>query len=59
MPTKISEKYKLVKEIESNSNIKTYLAKMELIVKEIIPKDKDDYYKISEKLKKFNIDSKE
>ena len=61
MPSKIWEKYKFIKEFESNSNsnIKTYLAKTELIVKEILPKNEDDYYKISEKLKKLKIDSKE
>ena len=61
MPSKIWEKYTFIKEFESNSNsnIKTYLAKTELIVKEILPKNEDDYYKISEKLKKLKIDSKE
>ena len=34
----------MIKEIGTNSNIKTYLTRIELIVKEIIPKNKDDYY---------------
>ena len=50
MPSKIWNKYKIIQEINSNSNIKTYLARLEPIVKEIIPKDKDDYHKISERL---------
>ena len=54
MPLKIWEKYKVIKEIESNiSNIKTYLTSTEPIVKEIIPKDKDDYYIISERLEEL------
>jgi len=48
MPSKIWNKYKIIKEIEFNSNIKTYLTKIEPIVKEIIPKNKEDYYKIKE-----------
>ena len=50
MPSKIWNKYKMIKEIEINSNIKTYLAKIEPIVKEIIPKNKEDYYIIMERL---------
>ena len=50
MPSKIWNKYKMIKEIESNSNIKTYLTRIEPIIKEIIPKNKDDYYKIYERL---------
>jgi len=59
MPSKIWSKYKKIKEIKSNSNIKTYLTRIEPIVKEIIPKNKDDYYAISERLnelkEEFNI----
>ena len=32
-------KYQKIKEINSKLNIKTYSAKLELIIKEIIPKD--------------------
>ena len=56
MPSKIWNKYKLVKEIGSNSNIKTYLAKIEPIVKEIIPKNKEDYYIIRERLEKLKLE---
>jgi len=38
MPSKIWNKYEVIKEIEDNSNIKTYLTKIEPIAKEIIPK---------------------
>ena len=54
MPSKIWVKYKMIKEIESkNSNIKTYLARIEPIIKEIIPKNKDDYYIIIEKIEEL------
>ena len=52
MPSKIWTKYKIIKEIKSDSNIKTYLTRIDAIIKEIIPKNKDNYYIISEKLKK-------
>ena len=59
MPSKIWTKYKIIKEIKSDSNIKTYLTRIEPIIKEIIPKNKDNYCVISEKLAKlkeeFNI----
>ena len=55
----IWNKYKKIKEIDSKSNIKTYLARIEPIIKEIIPKDKDDSFIIIESLEKlkekFNI----
>ena len=53
MPSKIWNKYKIIKEIGSISNIKTYLTKIEPIVKEIIPKNKEDYYIIRERLEKL------
>ena len=49
----IWNKYKIIKEIDSKSNIKTYLTRIEPIIKEIIPKDKDDYYIIIERLDKL------
>ena len=58
MPSKIWNKYKMIKEFKSNSNIKTYLTRIELIIKEIIPKDKDDYYIINEKLRKLKEELK-
>jgi len=48
----------MIKEIESNSNIKTYLTRIEPIVKEIIPKNEDDYYIIKERLEKIKIELK-
>ena len=44
MPSKIWNKYKIIKEIKNNSNIKTYLTKIEPIIKEIIPKNKEEYF---------------
>ena len=43
----------MIKEIKSNSNIKTYLASIEPIIKEIIPKNEDDYFTIFERLEKI------
>ena len=49
----------MIKEIKSNSNIKTYLTRIEPIIKEIIPKNIDYYYIIIERLEslkeEFNI----
>ena len=54
MPSKIWDKYKKIKKIESNnSNIKTYIVNIQPIVKEIIPKDKEDYNIIIERLEKI------
>ena len=53
MPSTIWNKYKLIKEISSNASIKTYSARLEPIIKVIIPKDKDDYYGISERLEQL------
>ena len=58
MASKIWSKYKKIKEIGTNSNIKTYLTRIELIVKEIIPKNKDDYYIIIEILVKLKKNQK-
>ena len=49
----------MIKEIGTNSNIKTYLTRIELIVKEIIPKNKDDYYIIIERLVKLKEELEE
>ena len=57
MPLKIWDKYKLIKEINVNSNIKTYLTRLEPVIKEITPKDKDDYYTILERLYKLKESS--
>ena len=50
MPTSIWDKYQKIEEIKSESKIKTYKAKIEPIIKEIIPEDKKDYYRIKERL---------
>ena len=39
----IWNKYKMIEEINSKGNIKTYKAKIEPIIKEIIPKNKNEY----------------
>jgi len=55
MPSKIWSKYKIIKEIEDNSNIKIYLTKIEPIVKEIIPKNKEEYIIIKERLERLKL----
>ena len=42
MPS-IWNKYTKIKEINSNSKVKTYLGRIEPLIKEITPKDKDEY----------------
>ena len=49
MPS-IWEKYQKIEEMNSNSKIKTYKAKIEPIIIEIIPEDKNDYYRIKGRL---------
>ena len=56
MPSTIWKKYKFIKEIESKSNIKTYLSRLDPIIKEIIPKDKNNYYIFSQKLEKLKCE---
>ena len=51
MPETIWKKYEKLKEIgDKNQNIRTYLARIEPIVKEIKPKDKDEYFLITQRL---------
>jgi len=50
MPS-IWDKYQKIEELDSNSRIKTYKAKIEPIIKEIIPEDEKHYFKIKERLK--------
>ena len=50
MISKIFSKYTKVEEINSNSNVKTYSARIEPIIKEITPKDINEHYLIKEKL---------
>ena len=47
-------KYQKIKEIDRKSKIKTYKASIERIIKEIIPDDKKDYYKIKRSLEIIN-----
>ena len=49
MPS-IWNKYTKIKEINSNQNIKKYLTRIEPLIKEITPKDKDDFYAIYDSL---------
>ena len=49
----IWNKYPKIKEINTKQNIKTYLTRIEPLVKEITPENKDDFYEIYESL--FNL----
>ena len=53
MKSIIWNKYQKIKEKNSNSNIKTYLARIELIIKEIIPNNIDEYLLIKDKLEQI------
>ena len=59
MPSKIWSKYKMVKKIESNSNIKTYLTRLEPIIIEVKSKNKYDFYIINERLEKLKLELKD
>ena len=50
MTLTIWNKYKIIKEIDKNSNIKTYLARIEHIIKEISYKNKNEYLVIRERI---------
>ena len=59
MPEKVWEKYVKIKEIgNENSNIKTYLARIEPIIKEIKPKNKNDYILIIQKIEEIRQEIK-
>ena len=59
MPESIWNKYEKIKEIENkNSNIKTYLVKIEPLIKEIKPKDKNDYLSIYQRIEKLKNEIK-
>jgi len=51
MTITIWNKYTLIKEVDKKSNIKTYLARIEPIIKEISYNNKNEYLAIREKLK--------
>ena len=53
MPSTIWNKYQILKEINLNSNIKTYLARIEPIIKEIIIKNEEEYFVIKEKIERI------
>ena len=50
MTLTIWNKYKIIKEIDKNSNSKTYLARIENIIKEISYKNKNEYLVIRERI---------
>ena len=58
MPTNIWNKFEKIKEINSNSKIKSYSVRIEYILKEIIPKDIYDYYLIKEKINILKYENK-
>ena len=49
----IWNKYKMIKELYSNENIKTYKAKIEPIIKEITPRNMDEYNNILNNLQNY------
>ena len=53
MPSTIWNKYQILKEINLNSNIKTYLARIEPIIKEIIIKNEEEYFVIKERIERL------
>ena len=54
MPEKVWEKYAKLKEIgNNNSKVKAYLARIEPIIKEIKPKNKNDYILIIKKIEEI------
>ena len=53
MPSTVWNKYEKINQIYENSNIKTYLSRIELNIKEIIPENIDEYELIREKIEFF------
>ena len=58
MPTSIWKEYKIIKEIDENSNIKTYLTRIGPIIKEISYKNKNEYYIRNEKIERIKDKTK-
>ena len=54
----IWNKYKLIKEINSKSNVKTYIARIEPMIKEIIPKNREQDQSIFHNLKELKKEIK-
>ena len=55
MTSTIWNKYKIIKEIDKISNIKTYLTRIEPIIKEINYKNKNEYFIIRERIERIKI----
>ena len=53
MPSTIWNKYQLIKEIDINTKIKTYLTRIEPIIKEINIKNENEYYIIKERIERI------
>ena len=53
MTLTIWNKYKKIKELDKNSNIKTYLARIEPVIKEISYKNKNEYLIIIERIERI------
>ena len=53
MPSTIWNKYTIINEINKNSNIKTYLTRIEPIIKEINYKNINEYYIIRERIERI------
>ena len=53
MPSKIWNKYEKIKKLNSSSNINTYLTRIEPIIKEIIPKNIEEYILIKDNLEQI------
>ena len=53
MPSSIWKKYEKIKEINKNEKIKTYLGRIEPIIKEIIIKNEKEYYIIKERIERI------
>ena len=54
----IWNKFKLINEVSSKSNVKTYIARLEPMIKEIIPKNKEEYHSIFQNLKELKNEIK-
>ena len=53
MPSKIWNKYPKVKDLEKNSNIRTYLTRIEPIIKEISYKNRNEYFEIRTRIERI------
>ena len=53
MESEIWNKYKIIKEIDKNTNVKTYLVRIEPIIKEISYKNMNEYYIIIDRIERI------